>query len=239
MQQQLLQLQLPKHYNYHEWIRHDGVEDACNRLALWLVHGGKLWLTSDEIAGKSHLLSLLHNEHPSLGLLRIAADDKRSSLQQVQHWVQQLQPFSFWALDIDARPQPTATLFALFHLLERSRDLHRPFLLSWRIDPRQSLPPELESRIKGMLERVNIQPPISDAGRQRVLRAVAESMQWHIDDRMLSVLLQMLPRKLESLIPALQHLEYLSRNHRRKRLSQQWVRKQLQQWSARQAEKSV
>lgn len=235
MQQQLLQLQLPEHYDYHEWIRHAGVENACNRLALWLVHGGNLWLTSDEMAGKSHLLSLLQNEHPSLGLVRVAADDQRSSLQRVQQWMNQLQPFSFWAVDVDARVQPMATLFALFHLLERARDLHRPLLLAWRIDAQQILPPELGSRIRGMLERVDMQPPGNDDERQQVLRAVAESMQWHIDERMLRILLQMLPRRLESLIPALQYLENISRNNRRQRLSQQWVREQLHQWNTQRA----
>ncbi len=235
MQQQLLHLQLPERYDYHEWIRHSGVEDACNRLALWLVHGGNLWLTSGEMAGKSHLLSLLRTEHPSLGLLRITAGDQRSSLQQVHAWLQQLQPYSFWAIDVDARPQSTATLLALFHLLERARDMHRPLLLAWRIEARHTLPPELESRIRGILERVDMRPPENDAERQRVLRAVAESMQWHIDERMLSILLQMLPRRLESLIPALQHLEHISRSNRRQRLSQQWVREQLRLWNTQQA----
>ena len=67
MCQQRLDWRLPAWSDSDAWVRHAGVEAATNRLALWLVHGGRLWLTSDEVAGKSHLLSLLAAAYSLIG----------------------------------------------------------------------------------------------------------------------------------------------------------------------------
>ena len=79
-----LQLPLPVSYDYHNWFRHKGVEDACNRLALWTVHGGRIWLNSESAAGKTHLLRTISADHPSIALLSI---DATQDWMQAGHWL--------------------------------------------------------------------------------------------------------------------------------------------------------
>jgi hypothetical protein len=216
---------LPNQQDADDWVRHGGVEDACNRLALWLVHGGRLWLTSDEVAGKSHLLSLLAATHPQLGLVRIQADDPAQALPLVRQWLDRLESKAFWAVDVPAGPLAQAHAFALFHLLERARDMRRPIVLSWR--SAGSIPPELDSRLKGM-ERVVMQAPHSDEDLRRVMRSVATGLQWEIPDAVLDVLLVHLPRRLDALPQMLRSLEADSLQHS-KRLTPTWVRQWLAQ----------
>ncbi|HXH63999.1 MAG TPA: hypothetical protein VNH42_00655 [Mariprofundaceae bacterium] len=214
---------LPNRLDADTWVRHDGVEDACNRLALWLVHGGRLWLSSDAVAGKSHLLSLLAAEHPQLGLIHVDSDASGRALQQVREWLDQLEGKAFWAVDVQAGPLAQAHAFALFHLLERARDMRRPIILAWRSGG--VIPPELDSRLKGM-ERVVMQAPHGDEDLRRVMRAVAAGLQWEIPDAALDVLLVHLPRHLDALPRMLRSLEADSLQNG-KRLTPAWVRKWL------------
>ncbi len=225
MRQQRLDWRFPAWSDSDAWVRHAGVEAATNRLALWLVHGGRLWLTSNEVAGKSHLLSLLAAEHASLGLISVGADEAGHALQWVRRWLVPLESKAFWAVDVEAGPLSQAQALALFHLLERARDMRRPMLIAWR-DP-GSMPPELESRLKGM-ERVEMQAPRADAELRRIMRAVATSLQWEIPDAVLDTLLVRLPRRLDALPQMLRSLEADSLRQG-KRLTPAWVRRWLEQ----------
>jgi hypothetical protein len=225
MRQQRLDWRFPGRSDSDAWVRHAGVEAATNRLALWLVHGGRLWLTSDEVAGKSHLLSLLAAEHASLGLITVGADHAGQALQWVRRWLVPLEPKAFWAVDVEAGALSQAQALALFHLLERARDMRRPMLIAWR-DP-GPMPPELESRLKGM-ERVEMLAPHADVELRRIMRAVATSLQWEIPDAVLDTLLVRLPRRLDALPQMLRSLEADSL-HQGKRLTPVWVRRWLEQ----------
>jgi chromosomal replication initiation ATPase DnaA len=225
MYQQRFDWLLPNRLDADNWVRHAGVEDASNRLALWLVHGGRLWLTSEEVAGKSHLLSLMAAMHPPLGVIRVQPDDPERALPLVRQWMEQLEAKAFWAVDVEAGPLAQAHAYALFHLLERARDMRRPVVLAWR--SAGSIPPELDSRLKGM-ERVVMQAPHGDEDLRRVMRSVATSLQWEIPDAVLDVLMIHLPRRLDALPQMLRSLEADSLQHG-KRLTPAWVRKWLEQ----------
>lgn len=228
MHQQRLNWLFPNRPDAEDWVRHGGVEDACNRLALWLVHGGRLWLGSDEVAGKSHLLSLLAAEHPQLGLIHVDSDASGRPMQLVRGWLDRLEAKAFWAVDVQAGPLAQAQAFALFHLLERARDMRRPIVVAWR--SAGTIPPELDSRLKGM-ERVVMKAPRSDEDLRRVMRAVAAGLQWDIPDVALDVLLVHLPRQLDALPRMLHSLEADSLQNG-KRLTPAWVRKWLERADA-------
>lgn len=225
MRQQLLELKLPERYSYGDWVQHAGAEDAHNRLALWLVHGGRLWLRSEKPAGKTHLLHALADEHPHIGLVRprVASADHGWAL--VNNWLADLHDKALWAVDVEAGGLPYATGIALFHLIERAREMHRPLLIAWRCDEAELAPPELASRIKGM-EQVEIAPPRSDAALRAVLMSVASSRQWRMDDAILNLLLSRLPRDLPGLIDTLDAMERSALQQRR-RFTSAWVRKYL------------
>jgi chromosomal replication initiation ATPase DnaA len=226
-QQQILQLQIPVSFEYGDWIRHAGVEQACNRLALWLVHGGRIWLTSPAMSGKTHLLNVLQQEHPRMGLIQVPLQSDTPAIALVDAWLRQLRDKAFWAVDVNAGDVPINIGQALFHLLERARDMHRPLLLSWRPADQNSGPPELMSRLKGTMEYLLADEPGSDNALRAVLESVARSRQWDIQPAALDTMLQWLPRRLDVLIPALLHLESISLADRKKRLSQSWIREQL------------
>ena len=228
MHQQRLNWLLPNRLHDEDWVRHAGVEDACNRLALWLVHGGRLWLTSTEVAGKSYLLSLLAATHPQLGLISVRAGDSGRDLQLVRQWLAQLDSKAFWAVDVQAEPLSRGCAFALFHLLERARDMRRPIVFSWRSSG--AIPAELDSRLKGM-ERVVMMAPRRDEDLRRVMHAVAANLQWEIPDEVLDVLLMRLPRRLDALPQMLRSLEADSLQNG-KRLTPAWVRKWLERTKA-------
>jgi len=225
MRQQLLNLDLPPSYAYAEWVRHTGVEAAHNRLALWLVHGGRLWLSSEAPAGKTHLGHMLAAEHPHLGFVRVQSDARLSATRQVADWVEQLGHAAWWLLDVPAGPVSRATGIALFHLLERSREAQRPLALLWRNADFSDTPPEFMTRL-ATLERVEMQPPSGDAELTAVLHAVAASRQWQVDDAVLRLMLIHLPRDLDSLIAAMGQMEKASLAER-KRLTARWASRQI------------
>ncbi|HCS13689.1 MAG: glucose-inhibited division protein A [Zetaproteobacteria bacterium CG06_land_8_20_14_3_00_59_53] len=225
MRQQLLDIHLPPSYAWAEWVRHAGVEAAHNRLALWLVHGGRLWLSSDAPAGKTHLSHVLSVEHPQTGLLQVQAANGQSSTRQVAGWLESLNHAAWWLIDVPSVPLSTATALALFHLLERSREMQRPLALMWRNADTSGLPPELVTRL-ATLERIEMRPPHSDAELHVVLQAVAASRQWNIDDAVIRLMLTYLPRDLASLIDAMGQMEKASLSER-KRLTSRWASRQI------------
>ncbi|MFQ5582215.1 MAG: hypothetical protein ACE5F3_06280 [Mariprofundaceae bacterium] len=228
LRQQRLGLVIPPSYDYGHWERHAGVEDACNRIALWQVHGGRIWLTSEAVAGKTHLLHALQQEQPQLGLICVSAQNPGHAFGQVQAWLTMLESRAFWAVDIPAGALLPASGLALFHLIERARDMRRPLLVAWRCPEEAMAPPELASRLKSM-ERIEFASPRSDHELRMVLRSVASSLQWDVKENVLDVLLAQLPRKLDVLIPALKRLETTSIGRGKRRISQAWTRQQIQQ----------
>ena len=223
------QLRLPMDafagYEAGEWIRHDGVEEACNRLALWTVHGGNLWLSSESPAGKSHLLRMLASEYRQCGLLNIDGSIAHGAgWRLVQQWVGELNSRAMWLLDLPPGTLPTPVAYAVFHCLERARDMQRPLVLAWRGDL-SSCPPELSSRL-GAMDRVSMAPPKHDEDLLALLKAGASWLQWDIREQVLCSMLVYLPRRLDVLIPALRRLERLSFEQRQKPAGS-WLKQQL------------
>ncbi|OIO68128.1 MAG: glucose-inhibited division protein A [Zetaproteobacteria bacterium CG12_big_fil_rev_8_21_14_0_65_55_1124] len=225
MRQQLLDIDLPPSYAYAEWVRHGGVELAQNRLALWLVHGGRLWLNSEAPAGKTHLAHLLIEEHPHLGFVSVHPDAAQASTRQVASWLAELGNAAWWLFDVPNGELPRATAIALFHLLERSREAQRPLALLWRNADFSQTPPELVSRL-ATLERVDMHPPKNDAELTAVLQTVAVSRQWQIDDAVIRLMLTHLPRDLDTLLTAMGQMEKASLSER-KRLTARWASRQI------------
>lgn len=224
MHQQGLQLVLPPRYDYGLWVRHPGVELAASKLALWLIQGGRLWLTSDDMAGKTHLLHVLADEHRHLSVLTI--DDRQApALRLVADWLDQLQDAAYWAIDIPAGPLPRATGTALFHLIERSREMNRPLAIAWRCPDSALEPPEMASRLR-MFDRAILQTPVADQELLEILQSVAHSLQWEAPESLLKWMLRSLPRDLHSLVSALKHLDTASRGERG-RITQAWAEQQL------------
>ena len=219
-----LQLDLSATYDYGTWVRHAGVESACNRLALWSVHGGKLWLSSDLAAGKTHLLRSLASEQNTVALLDIQEVEGSTSWQMVQQWMKQLENHPMWMLDIPAGPMQVAVAHALFHTLERARDLQRPVVIAWRGDI-DELPPELSSRLRAM-DQVLLHTPARDDELLMILRGGVSSLQWDIREQVLQAMLTYLPRQLDILMPALKELEHLSFEQKHKP-GPAWVKQQL------------
>ncbi len=224
MQQQVLGLCLPPSYEYGNWVRHAGIETAHNRLALWLVHGGRLWLTSDAPAGKTHFLHALAKEHAQMGLVTPSPETAHAFL-QVQTWLKQLSGYVYWVIDIAAGSMSQATAIALFHLLERAREMNRHMIIVWRNNDLTGLPPELASRLVAM-ERIDMYPPENDHDLITVLKSVADVRQWTVDDATLQFMLTHLPRHLHDMIHALKELENRSLAER-KRLTRAWASKQI------------
>lgn len=220
-----LELPLPVSYDYHSWLRHAGVEEACNRLALWSVHGGRIWLSSDTAAGKTHLLRTISEDYPAIALLSINREEaSAASWSLTQQWIKELEEKSHWMIDVASGELPQATALALFHCIERARDLQRPLIIAWRGD-NDHLPPELSSRLLAM-ERINLSPPNDDILLLQILRHSAGNMQWDIREQMLQSMLTYLPRQLDVLIPALKELEKLSFEQKHKP-GPAWVKQQL------------
>ena len=208
-----------------QWVRHAGVEAASNRLALWLVHGGCLRLSSETPAGKSHLLRLIANEWPQCGLLTITdAMAKAAGWRLVQQWVGELNSKAMWLLDVQAGPLPASIAYAIFHCLERARDMQRPLVISWRGDA-TSCPPELSSRLNAM-EMVTLTPPTSDEDLLAIMKSCSSRLQWEVREQMLQSMLVYLPRRLDLLLEALAELEALSFEQQQKP-SGAWLKQQL------------
>jgi len=226
MQQQRLDLSIPPQYDYGDWVRHPGVELACNRLALWLVQGGRLWLRSTSVAGKTHLLRALQQEHPCMGIIQVNRQMTSSSLQQVDAWVRQLESKAFWAADVQAGNLSQSAGHALFHWLERARDMNRPVLVAWRCGSNDFEPPELRTRLNAM-EQIETLPPGSDEDLLSVLHSFALSMQWQIPEGSLETLIRYLPRELEIQLEALRWLDEQHAVAGRNRLTKSWIMEQL------------
>jgi len=225
MRQQLLNLRLAPHYDYGSWVRHRGVEGAQSRLALWIVHGGRLRLSSKTPAGKTHLLHALVQEHPRLGLVTISHKAAPNAGRQVQAWLEKLANHACWLVDVPAIPLPYATAIALFHLLERAREMNRPVAIAWRQPVDANTPPELASRLAAM-ECAQMFPPESDSDLMAVLNSVAVARQWAVNHAVLQLMLTRLSRHLPDLIAALEAMENASLTER-SRLTRTWASKRI------------
>ncbi len=211
-EQQTLLLPLPSQKHYGSWVRHAAVEEASSRLALWLVKGGGLWLSSDEVAGKSHLVQAVFEAHPQVAILesRLVA---KSSVQQLKHWLKACEFHAYWLLDLPAGALPPALAYAVFHLIERAKDMNKALLICWRCEAKDMSPPELSSRLL-MMEQVNMHTPLSDEDLKSVLESVLQTMQWDMKETVLPTLLQHIPRVLSDLLQAIEKLDVYSRKHR-------------------------
>lgn len=224
MQQQRLNYKIPVTYPYGRWVRHAGVEQACARIALWLVQGGMLWLGSEEMAGKTHFLHAVSQEHPHVGLIRVDGQPE-AAVRLVRSWLDTLEPHAYWIVDMPAGPVSGAYGLALFHLIERAREMNRPLLISWRCDESELAPPELSSRLR-MMERIAMAAPAVDNDLRAVMQSVADGLQWQVKDSVLSLMLTHLPRGLEPQIAALTELESASLEERQ-RITQAWAKEKL------------
>jgi len=224
MHQQRLKFSIPASYRYGSWIRHCGVESGCSRIALWLVQGGTLWLTSDSVAGKTHFLHALKQEHPHIGLVLVDGKQE-ASVRLVDRWLKQLEPFACWIVDIPAGPISRACGLALFHLMERAREMNRSLLIAWRCSDDELSPPELSSRMR-MMEQVRFIPPVSDLDMKKIIYSVAEELQWNVKESVVSLMLSQLPRTIADQVDALKQLESASLEER-KRMTQAWAKEKL------------
>ncbi|MDX8389630.1 MAG: hypothetical protein R8M38_03975 [Mariprofundaceae bacterium] len=226
IRQQLLDLCITPQHSYGEWVRHNAAEAAHNRLALWLIHGGFLYLHSQEVAGKTHLLHAFAEEHAGIGLLSMAANSPSlAAASLVRHWLSFLSPHAFWMVDMSAGELPQAKAMALFHLIERARETHRPLLISWRCADKSHICPELTSRLRS-IDSVELAPPTDDEALIAILDAVTKSRQWQVDPAVFQLMLQRLPRQLPKLLHILETLEKQSQSESR-RLTTAWLRRYL------------
>lgn len=207
--QQALTLSLPVRKSYGSWVQHPQVEDACGRVALWLVRGGLLWLSSAEVAGKSHFLQALAESHPQVSVID-TEECVGSSVQQLKAWLNSCEHSAYWVLDLPAGPLPMARAYAVFHLIERAKEMNRALLISWRCDEDELSPPELCSRLL-MMERVDMAAPHRDEDLQKVLKSVLQTMQWDMKATVLPTLLQYVPRELSLLLESIHLLDEYSR----------------------------
>ena len=212
-------------YEYREWVRHAGVETACNRLALWMVHGGCLWLNSETPAGKSHLLRVIASEHPQCGLLNVSTQAAGGAgWRLVQQWMGELSSRAMWLLDVPAGSMSASVAYAIFHCIERARDQQRPLVIAWRGDA-ALCPPELGSRLNAM-DMVVMNPPAADDELLALLKSSTGYLQWEVREQVLQSMLVYLPRRLDVLLPALQELEALSFEQQQKPAGA-WLKQQL------------
>ena len=225
MRQQLLDVNFPPAYAYGNWVRHAGVELAMSRLALWIIHGGRIWLHSESLAGKTHLLNALRDEHPQLGLVHVENAQQGNAMRLASSWVEELKDKALWMMDVEAGALSPTCGFALFHLIERAREAHRPLLISWCCPDDELAPPELSSRLAGF-ERIEMQPPQTDADLRSALQSIAASRQWSADEAVIGLLLSRCPRQLDKLIKILREMEAASLAEGR-HLSLAWARKRL------------
>jgi len=224
MQQQFLHFSSPLQHDYRMWVHHSGSAVACAKVAMWMNQGGFLWLTSDEPAGKSHLLHALEQECPQLK--RVEPGKRLNPIKQVACWLDSLVDADLWALDLHAGKLPERTALALFHLIERAKESQHALLISWRCPDDELQPEELASRLR-MMEKVSIQAPETDEDLRRVLKSTARQLHWDIPEALIKVLLQHLPRDLGIQMDALHRLEAASLEERT-RLTQKWAKKKLQ-----------
>ena len=210
-EQQTLTLPLPAQKHYGTWVRHPEVEDASGRLALWFVRGGLLWLSSADVAGKSHFVQALSEDHPQVALID-GAQGSGTSIQQLKSWLKACEHHVYWILDLPAGALSPAKAYAVFHLIERAKEMNRSLMISWRCEKGEMNPPELRSRLF-MMERIDMAAPASDEDLKAVLESVLFTMQWDMKETVLPSLLQHIPRKLSSLLHAIEKLDDYSRRN--------------------------
>ncbi|MDQ6994473.1 MAG: hypothetical protein Q9M18_02620 [Mariprofundaceae bacterium] len=223
MQQQFLHFSSPLKHDYRMWVHHKGTEMACAKLAMWLNQGGFLWLSSDEAAGKSHLLHALAQEYPQLK--RVEPGKRLSPMKQVAVWLETLADADLWALDLHAGKLSKQTALALFHLIERAKESQHALLISWRCLDEDLEPDELASRLR-MMEQIKLQAPESDDDLALVLQATAKQLHWDIPNGLIKVMIRHLPHDLTVQMNALYRLEAASLEERA-RLTQAWAKKKL------------
>jgi len=209
--QQLLNLPIPKQKHYGNWVRHAQVESASSRLALWFVQGGFLWLTSDEVAGKSHLLKALADENTHVALLD-GECKAASSVQLLKYWLNQCEHHAYWMLDLPAGALSVPCAYAVFHLIERAKEMNRSLVISWRCDASSMQPVELSSRLL-MMEKIMMCAPVNDEDLEHVLQSVLQTMQWDMKETVLPTLIQHVPRDLPALLDAIAKLDTYSQAH--------------------------
>jgi len=190
---------------------------------MWMIHGGMLWLTSNSPAGKTHLIQSLQQAHPELAVVMPSAS--LPALTQVSSWLATLEHHAYWCIDLPAGEISHNTGLAIFHMIERAKSMHAALLIAWHCPDDELAPPELASRMR-MMEQTQLSPPESDDDLRLVLRAVAQQLQWDISESFLKVMLNYLPRDLNTQIQALRHLEAASAEER-VRISQAWAREKL------------
>jgi len=208
-EQQVLSLAIPEQKHYGNWVRHSGTEEANGRLALWFVQGGLLWLSSDEMAGKSHFMCALKKEQPQAVLLNINPECT-SSISQLKAWLGSCEHHTCWILDLPSGSLPVSVAYAVFHLIERAKQMNRSLLISWRCAQSDMHPPELSSRLL-MMERIRMFPPENDEDLKLVLKSVLQTMQWDMKDTVLPMLLSHVPRQLSQLLSAVEKLDIYSK----------------------------
>ncbi len=208
-EQQTLSLAIPNQKNYGNWVRHHACEEASSRLALWMVKGGLLWLSSEGLAGKSHLIQAVFKEHPQVAILK-PSHEKLSSVAQLKAWLNMSEHHAYWVLDLPSGLLSHSLGYAVFHLIERAKDMNKALLVSWRCTPDEMCPPELSSRLL-MMEQVNAAAPSSDEDLKQVLESVLQTMQWDMKETVLPTLLQHVPRNLSDLLAAIETLDKYSR----------------------------
>jgi len=213
--QPLLPLHLPYQFSHDGWVNHDGVVEGCAALALWAVEGGVIWLRSEEVAGKSHLLNALAVEHGDSALVEVASGVDASSQQQSAEWLRQLQAANWWLVDVAAGGVAHGSQLALFHLLERAKQHHHPLLFAWRCADAAIEAPELRSRLRS-LRQVKISPPQDDGALLAVMHAELERMQWQMHEAVQRYLLRHTSRRLDCLLRTLHqlHSQSISRQMR-------------------------
>ena len=223
MQPRLLHFSPPTQCDLHTWVHHHGTSSACARLAIWVIHGGMLWLTSNSPAGKTHLIHSLQQAHPELAV--VTPSTSLPALKQVSTWLETLDSHAYWCIDLPAGLMPHNTGLAIFHMIERAKAMNTALLIAWHCPDDKLAPLELASRMR-MMEQTCIAPPESDEDLRMVLRAVAKQLQWDISESLINVMINYLPRDLNSQIQALRHLEAASAEER-VRISQAWAREKL------------
>jgi len=204
-----LPLPLPQLLTYDGWVNHHGVASAASALALWELQGGEVWLRSDGVAGKSHLLQALYRELDGARLLQVVDNGKMDSARCIACWLQQLQPGRWWLVDIAAGKRSADVQLALFHLIERSRRDAIPLVVGWRCSDAVVSKPELLTRLRAMQQLV-LQPPVTDEDLLAVLAAELTRMQWCLHTAVLRYILDHTERDLSLLLPLLHALHQQS-----------------------------
>ncbi len=219
--QQLLPLEARLSTGWRGWVRHRGVEEAIKRMALWLAHGGWLWLDSEGPAGKSLLLRLVHEAEPNTVLL-CGGDPTADPLGE---WLAHTKGKRRWLVDLSGAQIPRAWALAAFHLIERARAAHADLVIAVRASALEQAPPEFASRVRAM-PRVEMRAPSDDEALAKILRAELARRQWDAPAGLVETLLLCAPRTLEAQLALLERLDREALAERA-RVSKAWVLRKL------------